>query len=69
MIIKTEKNLRGFEAWSGAIETKNLILVYTLPKVGYILPKRQYEDKCSSVREMIKKQIDKEKCVLQLRDK
>ena len=26
MIIKTEKNLRGFEAWSGAIETKNLIL-------------------------------------------
>ena len=26
MIIKTEKNLRDFEAWSGAIETKNLIL-------------------------------------------
>ena len=26
MLIKTEKNLRGFEAWSGAIETKNLIL-------------------------------------------
>ena len=26
MIIKTEKNLRNFEAWSGAIETKNLIL-------------------------------------------
>lgn len=26
MIIKTEKNLRDFEAWSGAIETKKLIL-------------------------------------------
>ena len=26
MIIKTETNLRGFEAWSGAIETKKLIL-------------------------------------------
>ena len=26
MTIKTEKNLRNFEAWSGAIETKNLIL-------------------------------------------
>ena len=26
MIIKTEKNLRDFEAWAGAIETKNLIL-------------------------------------------
>ena len=26
MIIKTEKNLRNFEAWSGATETKNLIL-------------------------------------------
>ena len=26
MIIKTETNLRGFEAWSGAIDTKNLIL-------------------------------------------
>ena len=26
MLIKTEKNLRGFEAWSGAIETKKLIL-------------------------------------------
>ena len=26
MIIKTEKNLRDFNAWGGAIETKNLIL-------------------------------------------
>ena len=26
MIIKTEKNLRGFKAWSGAIETKKIIL-------------------------------------------
>ena len=26
MLIKTEKNLRGFEAWSGAIETKKIIL-------------------------------------------
>ena len=26
MTIITEKNLRDFEAWSGAIETKNLIL-------------------------------------------
>ena len=26
MIIKTEKNLRNFEAWSGAIETKKIIL-------------------------------------------
>ena len=26
MIIKTETNLRDFEAWAGAIETKNLIL-------------------------------------------
>ena len=26
MLIKTEKNLRGFEAWSGATETKKLIL-------------------------------------------
>ena len=26
MIIKTETNLRGFEAWSGATETKKIIL-------------------------------------------
>ena len=26
MIIKTETNLRNFETWSGATETKNLIL-------------------------------------------
>ena len=26
MIIKTETNLRNFEAWGGAIETKKLIL-------------------------------------------
>ena len=26
MIIKTDTNLRDFEAWAGAIETKNLIL-------------------------------------------
>ena len=26
MIIKTETNLRNFEAWAGAIDTKNLIL-------------------------------------------
>ena len=26
MIIKTEKNLRVFEAWAGAIEAKDLIL-------------------------------------------
>ena len=26
MIIKTEKKLRDFEAWSGAIETKKIIL-------------------------------------------
>ena len=26
MTIKTETNLRNFETWSGAIETKNLIL-------------------------------------------
>ena len=26
MIIKTEKNLRDFNAWAGAIYTKNLIL-------------------------------------------
>lgn len=64
-----EDSLLPWESISKVIETHNLILVYTSPKVGYILPKRQYEDKCSSVKEMIKKQIDKEKCVLQLRDK
>ena len=26
MIIKTETNLRNFEAWSGAIDTKKIIL-------------------------------------------
>ena len=26
MIIKTETNLRNFEAWSGAVDTKKLIL-------------------------------------------
>ena len=26
MLIKTENNLRNFEAWSGAIETKKIIL-------------------------------------------
>ena len=26
MLIKTETNLRNFEAWSGAIETKKIIL-------------------------------------------
>ena len=32
MLIKTEKNLRGFEAWSGAIETKKIILDAGLEK-------------------------------------
>ena len=27
MIIKTETNLRNFKAWSGAIDTKKIILV------------------------------------------
>ena len=26
MLIKTEKNLRNFEAWSGAVDTKKIIL-------------------------------------------
>ena len=32
MIIKTETNLRNFEAWGGAIETKKIILDAGLEK-------------------------------------
>ena len=49
------------------IETKNLILVYSSPKNGYILPKAQYEEKCENVKEMIRKQIDSENCKLELK--
>lgn len=49
------------------IETKNLILVYSSPKNGYILPKAQYEEKCENVKEMIRKQVDSENCKLELK--
>ena len=49
------------------IETKNLILVYSSPKNGYILPKSQYQDKCDSIKEMIRKQVDSEHCKLELK--
>ena len=49
------------------IETKNLILVYSSPKNGNILPKAQYEEKCENVKEMIRKQIDSENCKLELK--
>ena len=44
MIIKTEKNLRNFEAWSGAIETKNLILDAGLEEEFEGLIKELYPD-------------------------
>ena len=44
MIIKTEKNLRNFEAWSGAIETKNLILDAGLEEEFEMLIEELYPD-------------------------
>ena len=44
MIIKTEKNLRNFEAWSGAIETKNLILDAGLEEEFEMLINELYPD-------------------------
>ena len=49
------------------IETKKLILVYSSPKNGYILPKSQYADKCEDVKSMIKEQINEEICKLELK--
>lgn len=49
------------------IETKNLILVYSSPKNGYILPKAQYTEECENVKNMIKKQINHDICKLELK--
>ena len=44
MIIKTETNLRNFEAWAGAIDTKNLILDAGLEEEFEILIDELYPD-------------------------
>ena len=49
------------------IETRNLILVYSSPKNGYILPKAQYKEECEGVKEMIRKQVSSETCKLELK--
>ena len=49
MIIKTETNLRGFEAWSGAIDTKNLILDAGLEAEFEMLIDELYPDGLSDI--------------------
>ena len=44
MTIKTETNLRNFEAWSGAVDTKNLILDAGLEGEFEILIDELYPD-------------------------
>ena len=44
MIIKTETNLRGFEAWSGAIDTKKIILDAGLEEEFEMLIEELYPD-------------------------
>ena len=49
------------------VETRNLLLVYSSPKNGYILPKAQYKEQCASIKTMIKREVDDEVCKLKLR--
>ena len=44
MIIKTETNLRGFEAWSGAVDTKKIILDAGLEEEFEMLINELYPD-------------------------
>ncbi|MBE5936356.1 MAG: YcxB family protein [Lachnospiraceae bacterium] len=50
------------------IETRRLLLVYSSPKNGYILPKSQYKEQCDSIKTMIKREVDDEVCKLKLRE-
>ncbi len=49
------------------VETRNLLLVYSSPKNGYILPKAQYKEQYASIKTMIKREVDDEVCKLKLR--
>ena len=49
------------------IETTKLILVYSSPKNGYILPKSQYIDEYEDIKSMIKKQVNEDICKLELK--
>ena len=44
MLIKTETNLRNFEAWAGAIETKKIILDAGLEEEFEMLIEELYPD-------------------------
>lgn len=69
-ILVSQDNDDALLPWEDIVkvtETKNLILVYSSPKNGYILPKAQYRDKCEDVKSMIKKQINDETCKLELK--
>lgn len=50
------------------VETRRLLLVYSSPKNGYILPKAQYKEECAGIKAMIKKLVNKDICKLQLRE-
>lgn len=49
------------------IETRNLIIVYSSPKNGYILPKSQYKEECEDIKTMIRKQVSEDTCKLELK--
>ena len=49
MIIKTETNLRNFEAWSGAIDTKKIILDAGLEEEFEMLIDELYPDGLSDI--------------------
>ena len=60
--------LLPWEDITKVVETKNLLLVYSSPKNGYILPKAQYKEQCTDIKKMIRKSINNDECKLQLRE-
>ena len=50
------------------VETRRLILVYSSPKNGYILPKAQYKEEYAGIKSMIRQLVNKDICKLQLRE-
>ena len=70
-ILVSQDNDDALLPWENIIkvvETKKLLLVYSSPKNGYILPKVQYKEHYEDIKKMIKKQVNKEICKLQLRE-
>ena len=60
--------LLPWEDITKVVETRKLILVYSSPKNGYILPKAQYKEQYGDIKDMIKNSVNKQECKLQLRE-